>query len=116
MPDKDAAALARYEWFLNASTHDLLDGFADDPSLLDEVRDAVRTKLLGPTGRYPRGRPWPEDEGELVVAVVAGDGQVLVSLGKPVTWLALPPAHAMAFAQAILQMAHTVQDQGGRPQ
>jgi hypothetical protein len=62
----------------------------------------------GPTGDYPHGKLGPDDEGGIGVALshfTAPDGTRMVRLdfGKPVSWLALPHAHAVAFALLILK-------------
>lgn len=64
---------------------------------------------LGATGEYPRGKLNPDDEGALMLGVGPdGQGNVRVEFGKPVAWLALPRAEAIAFASLILKHARAL--------
>lgn len=61
---------------------------------------------LGPTGKFPRGSLGPHDEGALNMGVAKDShGNVHVNFGKPIEWLALPPADAINFARLILRHA-----------
>ena len=60
--------------------------------------------------RYPMGQISPDDEGEIAIAV-AGDvknGVVRIQFNHPLTWLALPPAHAKLLAESIVRNADKV--------
>lgn len=60
--------------------------------------------------RYPMGQLSPDDEGEVAIAV-AGDvkkGVVRIQFEKPISWLALPPAHAKQLAEIIVRNADKV--------
>jgi hypothetical protein len=64
----------------------------------------------GPTGDYPHGKLYPDDEGGINVAIghhTAPDGTRMVrfDFGKPVAWLSLPREQAVAFASGILKHA-----------
>jgi hypothetical protein len=71
-------------------------------------RRAKRRPKPGPTGDFPHGKLSPDDEGGIGVALshfTAPDGarMVRIDYGKAVAWLALPHAHAVAFALLILK-------------
>lgn len=59
----------------------------------------------GATGEYPRGKFNADDEGGLAIGVARQDKTVIVNFGKPVAWLGLPKAEALAFADLIIQHA-----------
>lgn len=82
--------------------------------LCDIYRQGVyagRATTIGPTGAFPYGDLGPDDEGELAVAIAADPrhGVVRFEFGKPVAWLALPPAHARQLAALLLENATTVE-------
>lgn len=61
---------------------------------------------LGPTGKFPRGMLGPSDEGELTMGVTHDSkGTVILNFGKEVSWIGLPPEHAVEFAKLILRHA-----------
>lgn len=69
---------------------------------------------LGATGRFPRGKAAPDDEGELSL-LLASDvtaGVVRIEFGKPITWLALPPAQARQLAVLLLEHATALEQRG----
>jgi hypothetical protein len=57
--------------------------------------------------QYPDGKLTEGDEGALWmrVAAIKKRGLVLLDFGKPIAWLALDKAHALAFAQSIIEKA-----------
>jgi hypothetical protein len=67
---------------------------------------------LGPTGAFPDGQIHPEDEGELRMALGHDQGNVVLDFGKPVRWLAFPPANARQLAAMLIKHAHAVDGQG----
>lgn len=63
---------------------------------------------LGATGKYPDGRKLdPTDEGELHAAIATdhANRMVRIEFGKPVAWLCLPPADAVALAAQLVERA-----------
>lgn len=62
---------------------------------------------LGPTGKFPEGKLNDDDEGELRFAVAADKrkGVVVVDLGGPVRWMALPKSAAIALGVSLVQRA-----------
>jgi hypothetical protein len=62
---------------------------------------------LGATGRFPLGKLTPEDEGELRFAIAAAPQTktVILDFGKPVAWLGLPRADALALADMLKKKA-----------
>lgn len=67
-------------------------------------------KKPGPTGDYPHGKLYEDDEGGINVALSnheAPDGTLMVrfDFGKAVKWLSLPREQAVAFASLILKHA-----------
>lgn len=47
---------------------------------------------LGATGKFPRGKARPGDEGELRAAVAVRGATVMIDFGKPIAWLAMSAA------------------------
>ncbi len=60
---------------------------------------------LGATGTFPAGKLNEHDEGGLRLAIGIKDGVVMIDFGTEVTWLGLPKAEAVAFAETILRRA-----------
>lgn len=61
---------------------------------------------FGATGRFPRGRLSPHDEGELRLGIADdGRGCVRIEFGTPVAWIALSYSEAVTFARLILKNA-----------
>ena len=61
---------------------------------------------LGATGEYPKGKLNKDDEGELQLAIVAHEGNVIIDFGETVTWLGLPKEEALQFAKMIIDKAN----------
>ena len=61
---------------------------------------------LGATGKFPDGRLHPGDEGQLTYAVAHDSkGLVHINFGKDISWLAMPPEHAINLARSLLKHA-----------
>lgn len=61
---------------------------------------------LGETGKFPDGQFHAGDEGELQFGVARDDnGNVHISFGKDVSWLAFPPETAIQLARLLLKHA-----------
>lgn len=61
---------------------------------------------LGATGKFPRGKKHPGDEGELRFAIGRdAQGNVHVNFGKDVSWFALPPDMAVEMARTLARHA-----------
>jgi len=60
---------------------------------------------FGPTGKYPRGKISDDDEGELKMRVSRAKGNVVISFGTSVKWLAMPSSQAKQFAAKIIRQA-----------
>lgn len=58
---------------------------------------------LGATGNFPQGSIGKDDQGELKCAISIRQNRLLIAFGKPIDWLALTKAEAIAFAQGILK-------------
>jgi hypothetical protein len=69
----------------------------------------------GPTGDFPDGKLTPDDEGGLNVAMGITEGRVFIDFGKSITWLAMLPADAIEFAQAIIDKAGEAIDKEPSP-
>lgn len=61
---------------------------------------------IGPTGKFPKGKARPDDEGELRVAIGHKDGKVFVHYGVPIKWIAFDPNEAEDFAKTIQMHAN----------
>jgi hypothetical protein len=67
---------------------------------------AEPTVPLGATGNFPDGKLNDEDEGELALQVGADErGNIVLNFGKPLEWIAMPPASARQLAQHLLDHA-----------
>jgi hypothetical protein len=66
----------------------------------------VKLPKLGPTGDFPHGKPSPDDEGGLLLAVGADEhGNVKIKFGKKIAWIGLNSEQAIQFAMMILKKA-----------
>jgi len=75
-------------------------------------------KKIGPTGRFPRGKITPADEGELNIGV-AVDLQrkvVFVNFNKAISWLGMPKKSALDFANGIIVKANELPDEEAAPE
>jgi hypothetical protein len=71
-----------------------------------EAVERLVGKILGATGRYPKGAHEPGDEGELRAALSISGDKVRIDFGpKPVAWLVLDPDAALAIAAAMIDKA-----------
>lgn len=61
----------------------------------------------GPTGKFPWGKAYSDDEGELNVAIAADPaaGVVRLDFGTSVKWVSLPPASARELAAVLIAKA-----------
>lgn len=62
-------------------------------------------EAVGPTGRFPKGKLNPTDEGELAFTVKKEKGQVRVDFGSPVAWFAMSPDLALQVAASLVKHA-----------
>jgi hypothetical protein len=63
----------------------------------------------GATGEFPFGKLDNSDEGELTIGIDADiHGNVRLEFGKPVAWLAMPPAQAASFARLLLRFSTAI--------
>lgn len=61
---------------------------------------------FGPTGKFPRGKLGPDDDGELQFGVAHDSrGTVIINFGKPVEWVGMPATTAITMARALLKHA-----------
>jgi len=70
--------------------------------------------MLGPTGRFPRGRLNRKDRGELSLAIGLNEAKHTVELhfGTELTWLGLGPDEAEVLGRALLEGAAKLRQQG----
>lgn len=68
---------------------------------------------IGPTGEFPEGKLNENDEGEILVAVGTEDGNVVITFGKRIKWVGLPPKEAVALAEAIIERARMIARKNG---
>jgi acetyl-CoA carboxylase alpha subunit len=56
---------------------------------------------------YPHGRLGADDDGALAVAIAADrkTGNVIITFGKPVSWVGMPAPEAIALANRIIEAA-----------
>ena len=60
----------------------------------------------GPTGEFPAGKMTDEDEGAIAIKVAShATGNVVIEFGKPVAWIAMPPAMARQLAASLMAQA-----------
>jgi hypothetical protein len=43
----------------------------------------------GPTGRFPSGKRWEHDEGELYLGMTIRDNTLILNFGKQIAWIGL---------------------------
>jgi hypothetical protein len=67
-------------------------------------------RRFGATGKFPQGKVHKSDEGELSFGIAAdhAHGVVVLSFGKPVAWLGMPPANARALGEKLIEMANRI--------
>ena len=58
--------------------------------------------------KYPEGKLNEDDEGELEIFIGTEKNNVVISFGKPVSWLALPPDKAIGLALNIIKRAKSI--------
>lgn len=56
---------------------------------------------FGATGKFPRGKALPDDEGELRIGYAIQDDTLLVFFGKPITWFGLDATALGGFIAAL---------------
>jgi hypothetical protein len=71
-------------------------------------KDVAGQPVLGPTGQFPQGKDYSDDEGELQLGIAHDQDNVIINYGKPVAWLAMPPKEARQFAELILHHASQI--------
>ena len=64
-----------------------------------------KPETLGATGRFPRGKLSPDDEGELNLSVGVRGDTVMVDFGKSVRSIGMDKASALQFAEYIRRKA-----------
>jgi hypothetical protein len=58
--------------------------------------------------RYPRGKLNDHDEGQLRIGITVKDKTVIVDFFKPVVWVGLDKATALALAETIKKRAEEI--------
>jgi hypothetical protein len=62
--------------------------------------------MTGPTGRFPKGKMAPDDDGEIAVAIYTdARGLVHMEFGKKIKWLAMSRPQAIELAAKLLHEA-----------
>ena len=71
-----------------------------------------KTNKAGPTGRFPKGKIHPDDEGELAIGLAIDEekGVVVVEFGVPTDWFAMYPEEATSFADDLLNKANKLRE------
>lgn len=62
-------------------------------------------KILGRTGKFPRGKINNNDEGELLIAIGTDKDKVIIEFGDPVKWMGMYSEQAIAMAETLLECA-----------
>ena len=70
---------------------------------------AKRKPKFGVTGKFPDGDMGFGDEGEIQFGVANNGSEVILSFGKPVAWLGMPPQLARQFAELLTKHADSVE-------
>lgn len=67
----------------------------------------MKEEKIGPTGKFPKGKLNPDDEGELQFGIAYDPKTKLVhvNFGKPVVWFAMPREIAINMARTLLKHA-----------
>lgn len=66
--------------------------------------------VLGPTGKFPRGKFNDGDEGELKIAVGVNDRTVFLTFGKSVSWIGMSSEDARKMAVYLMKQANAADD------
>jgi len=75
----------------------------------DALREHIERMGLGATGEYPDGEKLTEsDEGGLKASLATYKGQVVIVLGKPVSWLSMSPQEAVQLAELLIKRAREI--------
>lgn len=71
---------------------------------------------LGPTGRFPKGKLSVDDKGELAVGLAIDEkkGTIIMDFGVPIKWIGMSPEEAMVLADALINLAHTLNELKGK--
>jgi hypothetical protein len=60
---------------------------------------------IGPTGKFPQGKLWDNDAGELAIAIIPIPGHVLMHFGADVDRIGMTVEGAEALAKTLLECA-----------
>lgn len=77
---------------------------------LDDLRkfQPWNKRLSGATGDFPQGKLNGDDQGGLRMAIGVKDGVIVVDFGKPVAWLGLDKATALALSDNLRKHASSL--------
>lgn len=67
----------------------------------------------GPTGKFPRGKVRPDDEGELAIAVSKRKGEIFIDFNKPIRWFALNPGECQQFINLLQKRCDEMRQSDG---
>ncbi len=116
--DEPEAVISALLEMLKAFDKDKLEEpFAEEEKvgLTDEEAEAATAELpievlqqIGPTGEFPDGKMYPEDQGELTLAIGLDEEKKLVVMlfGTSLTHLGMQPEQAIAIADNLINQAH----------
>lgn len=76
-----------------------------EPNLSEEIMNKVLAEQLGPTGKFPDGKLTENDEGELLFAIGAIKGKVVLNFGTPIASAGFSPEQAKEIGQALIRRA-----------
>ncbi len=78
-------------------------------------REKMMNDKPGPTGKFPDGKLTSDDRGELQVGMRSDDkGNVIISFGTPVEWVALPADQAIEFGRMIMEQGYKAKGLRGK--
>jgi len=81
--------------------------------IINEIAEIIANDFrLGTTGKFPEGKSYSDDEGELRFAIGHDNDNVILRFGKSVQWLAFPPETARALVKSILEHADECERMG----
>lgn len=86
---------------MSTDSHGSRGPLYDNPDAAKMLRE-LNAKALG---EFPSGKLNNEDEGALTFAIGVKDGKVIINFPKPVAWMGMPPAQAVALARILLHRA-----------
>lgn len=74
-----------------------------------EMFDLMSKQMgLGATKKFPEGKLTAQDEGELMMAIIAVNGKVVINFGTPTAWIGFTKEQAYELANTLRDKANSL--------